>query len=68
MFLLGVGELLEEMDIKSVGDTARSMSLNVRRSGKKVDRTEVYLCTAFRIFTATDDELTVHMGTVIPAG
>ena len=42
MFLLGVGELLEEWTHKkSVGDLARSMSLNVEKVWKKVDGTEV---------------------------
>ena len=44
MFLLGVGELLEEWTHKkSVGDLARSMSLNVEKVWKKVDGTEVFV-------------------------
>ena len=64
MFLLGIGELLEEWTHKkSVGDLARSMSLNVEKVWKKVDGTEVLV--PLSDITA-GDELTVHMGTVIP--
>lgn len=64
MFLLGVGELLEEWTHKkSVGDLARSMSLNVEKVWKKVDGTEVFVPLSDVI---AGDELTVHMGTVIP--
>lgn len=64
MFLLGVGELLEEWTHKkSVGDLARSMSLNVEKVWKKVDGTEVLVPLSDVI---AGDELTVHMGTVIP--
>ena len=42
MFLLGIGELLEEWTHKkSVSDLARSMSLNISRVWQKVDGTEV---------------------------
>ena len=38
MFLLGIGELLEEWTHKkSVGDLARSMSLNVEKYGRKLE-------------------------------
>lgn len=64
MFLLGVGELLEEWTHKkSVGDLARSMSLNVEKVWKKVDGTEVLVPLSD---VTAGDELTVHMGTVIP--
>ena len=64
MFLLGIGELLEEWTHKkSVGDLARSMSLNVEKVWKKVDGAEVLV--PLSDITA-GDELTVHMGTVIP--
>ena len=64
MFLLGVGELLEEWTHKkSVGDLARSMSLNVEKVWKKVDGTEVFVPLSD---VTAGDELTVHMGTVIP--
>ncbi len=42
MFLLGIGELLEEWTHKkSVGDLARSRSLNVSKVWLKADGTEV---------------------------
>lgn len=64
MFLLGIGELLEEWTHKkSVGDLARSMSLNVEKVWKKVDGTEVLVPLSD---VTAGDELTVHMGTVIP--
>ena len=59
MFLLGVGELLEEWTHKkSVGDLARSMSLNVEKVWKKVDGTEVFVPLSD---VTAGDELTVHM-------
>ena len=64
MFLLGVGELLEEWTHKkSVGDLARSMSLNVKKVWLKKDDQEV-LVHASRI--QPGDVLVVHMGNVIP--
>ena len=64
MFLLGIGELLEEWTHKkSVGDLARSMSLNVEKVWKKADGTEVLVPLSD---VTAGDELTVHMGTVIP--
>ena len=64
MFLLGVGELLEEWTHKkSVGDLARSMSLNVKKVWLKNDDQEV-------LVNASDirpgDTVVVHMGNVIP--
>ena len=64
MFLLGVGELLEEWTHKkSVGDLARSMSLNVKKVWLKKDEQEV-LVHASRI--QPGDVVVVHMGNVIP--
>lgn len=64
MFLLGIGEILEEWTHKkSVNDLARSMSLNVSR---------VWLCSGGQeILTDADkvqpgDHVLVHMGNVIP--
>ena len=64
MFLLGIGELLEEWTHKkSVGDLARSMSLGVgkvwRVRGDKEELVEVY-------DIRPGDEVAVHMGAVIP--
>ena len=64
MFLLGVGELLEEWTHKkSVGDLARGMSLNVKKVWLKKDDQEV-LVHASRI--QPGDAVVVHMGNVIP--
>lgn len=64
MFLLGIGELLEEWTRKkSVGDLARSMSLNISRVWQNVDGTEV-LVPVSKI--REGDLVTVHMGNVIP--
>lgn len=64
MFLLGIGELLEEWTHKkSVGDLARSMSLNITRVWQNVDGTQV-LVPASEI--RENDFVTVHMGKVIP--
>lgn len=63
MFLLGIGELLEEWTHKkSVSDLARSMSLNISRVWQKVDGTEV-LVPVSKI--REGDLVTVHMGNVI---
>ena len=64
MFLLGVGELLEEWTHKkSVSDLARSMSLNVKKVWLKKDDQEI-------LVNASDiqpgDTVVVHMGNVIP--
>ena len=57
MFLLGVGELLEEWTHKkSVGDLARSMSLNVGKVWLKKDGQEILV----------PSEIVVHMGNLIP--
>ena len=64
MFLLGIGELLEEWTHKkSVSDLARSMSLNISRVWQNVDGTEV-LVPVSKI--REGDLVTVHMGNVIP--
>ena len=64
MFLLGVGELLEEWTHKkSVGDLARSMSLNMKKVWLKQDGQEI-LVKADQI--RKGDVVTVHMGNVIP--
>ncbi len=64
MFLLGVGELLEEWTHKkSVGDLARSMSLNIKKVWLKRDGQEI-LVKADKI--RKGDIVTVHMGNVIP--
>lgn len=64
MFLLGIGELLEEWTHKkSVSDLARSMSLNISRVWQKMDGTEV-LVPVSKI--REGDLVTVHMGNVIP--
>ena len=64
MFLLGVGELLEEWTHKkSVGDLARSMSLNVKKVWLKKGNQKV-LVHASQI--QPGDVAVVHMGNVIP--
>ena len=64
MFLLGVGELLEEWTHKkSVGDLARSMSLNIKKVWLKRNGQEI-LVKADQI--RKGDVVTVHMGNVIP--
>lgn len=64
MFLLGIGELLEEWTHKkSVGDLARTMSLNIGKVWLVQDGTEV-LVDAKKI--AAGDEFVIHMGNTIP--
>lgn len=64
MFLLGIGELLEEWTHKkSVGDLARTMSLNIGKVWLKQDGTEV-LVDAKKIIAG--DEVVIHMGNTIP--
>ena len=64
MLLLGVGELLEEWTHKkSVGDLARSMSLNVGKVWLKKDGQEI-LVPSEKIVAG--DEIVVHMGNLIP--
>ena len=64
MFLLGIGELLEEWTHKkSVGNLARSMSLNIGKVWLANSGTEV-LADADTI--QKGDRIVVHMGNVIP--
>ena len=64
MFLLGIGELLEEWTHKkSVGDLARSMSLNVKKVWQNVDGTEVLVPVSN---IQEGDLITVHVGNIIP--
>ncbi len=64
MFMLGIGELLEEWTHKkSVDDLARTMSLNVSKVWMVSDGQEV-LVPASQI--KAGDEIVVHMGNVIP--
>lgn len=64
MFLLGIGELLEEWTHKkSVGDLARSMSLNIDKVWLNADGKEI-LVPGSKI--KQGDLVTVHMGNVIP--
>lgn len=64
MFLLGVGETLEEWTHKkSVGDLARSMSLNVKKVWIRADGQDV-LVDARTV--KEGDHVVVHMGNVIP--
>ena len=63
MFLLGIGELLEEWTHKkSVGDLARSMSLNIKKVWLKREEQEI-LVPASDILPG--DRVIVHMGNVI---
>lgn len=64
MWLLGIGELLEEWTHKkSVDDLARSMSLNVKKVWLKQGEQQV-LVPASQI--QANDHVVVHMGKVIP--
>lgn len=64
MFLLGIGEILEEWTHKkSVADLARSMSLHVEKVWTVCDGQEV-LVSADQI--KAGDQVVVHMGNVIP--
>lgn len=64
MFLLGIGELLEEWTHKkSVDDLARTMSLNVGKVWLKREDQEVLVQTSE---IRPGDEVVVHMGNVIP--
>lgn len=64
MFLLGIGELLEEWTHKkSVGDLARSMSLHVGRVWLLSGSQEVLVESAS---IRQNDQVVVHMGNVIP--
>lgn len=64
MYLLGIGETLEEWTHKkSVGDLARSMSLNISKVWMMCDGQEV-LVSADNV--QSGDEVRIHMGNVIP--
>ena len=64
MFLLGIGELLEEWTHKkSVDDLARTMSLNTGKVWLRSEGTEV-LVDADKI--QAGDMVVVHMGNVVP--
>ena len=64
MFLLGIGEILEEWTHKkSVGDLARSMSLNVSKVWLITEDSEVQVGTDE---IKPGDRVRIHMGTVIP--
>ena len=64
MFLLGIGELLEEWTHKkSVDDLARTMSLNAGKVWLKREDQEVLVQTSE---IRPGDEVVVHMGNVIP--
>lgn len=64
MFLLSMGEILEEWTHKkSVGDLARSLSLNIDKVWLVTDDTEVQVPVAQ---IKEGDRIRVHMGAVIP--
>lgn len=65
MFLLGIGELLEEWTHKkSVDDLARSMSLNVSKVWLMTPENQEILVESSKI--EKGDKVVVHMGNVIP--
>ena len=64
MFLLGIGEILEEWTHKkSVGDLARSMSLNISKVWLISDGQEVLVPFSS---VKSGDRVRIHMGNVIP--
>ena len=64
MFLLGIGEILEEWTHKkSVSDLARSMSLNISNVWLLRDGQEILVPSSS---VEAGDEVVVHMGNVIP--
>ncbi|MDD3339010.1 MAG: heavy metal translocating P-type ATPase [Lachnospiraceae bacterium] len=64
MFLLGIGETLEEWTHKkSVDDLARSMSLNIEKVWLKQEDTEI-LVPIHKI--QANDHIVVHVGNLIP--
>ena len=64
MFLLSMGEILEEWTHKkSVGELARSLSLNIDKVWLVTDDTEVQVSVAQ---IKEGDRIRVHMGAVIP--
>lgn len=65
MFLLGIGELLEEWTHKkSVDDLTRSMSLNVSKVWLRTPENQEILVESSKI--EKGDKVVVHMGNVIP--
>lgn len=65
MFLLGIGEILEEWTHKkSVDDLARSMSLNVSKVWLRTPENQEILVESSKI--EKGDKVVVHMGNVIP--
>lgn len=65
MFLLGIGELLEEWTHKkSVDDLARSMSLNVSKVWLRTPENQEILVESSKI--EKGDKVVVHKGKVIP--
>lgn len=66
MFLLGIGEILEDWTHKkSVGDLARSMSLNVSKVWLIAGKENREVLVDANTITA-GDRIVVHMGNVIP--
>lgn len=64
MFLLGIGDLLEEWTHKkSVDDLARSMSLNIGKVWQRVDGSEILVPTDQII---QGDEIIIHAGSMVP--
>jgi heavy metal translocating P-type ATPase len=64
MFLLGIGEILEEWTHKkSVDDLARSMSLNIDKVWLLQDGQQVLVDSKC---VKSEDQVVVHMGNVIP--
>lgn len=64
MFLLGVGEILEEWTHKkSVGDLARSMALRVEKVWMRTETGEILIPVSQ---VKAGDEIIVHMGNMIP--
>lgn len=64
MFLLGIGEILEDWTHKkSVGDLARSMSLNVEKVWLVTDGNQVLVETGS---VKAGDQVMVRMGSMIP--
>lgn len=64
MFLLGIGEILEEWTHKkSVDDLARSMSLNIEKVWLLSDGREVLVSSSD---IKEGDQVVVHMGSIIP--
>lgn len=64
MFLLGIGEIIEEWTHKkSVDDLARSMSLNVKKVWLKREDQEILVKSSE---VQPGDEIIVHIGNVIP--